>query len=38
MKELRDLIQQSGTEALAVINKRFAEAMDELKALAEKAK
>ncbi len=38
MKELSELIQQSGAEALAVINKRFAEAMDEVKALAEKAK
>jgi len=38
MKELSDLIQQSSAEALSVINKRFAEAMDEVKALAEKAK
>ena len=38
MKELSDLIQQSNTEALELINKRFAEAMDEVKALAEKAK
>jgi phasin family protein len=38
MKELSDLIQQSNTEALALINQRFAEAMDEVKALAEKAK
>jgi phasin family protein len=37
MKELSDLIQQSNAEALALINKRFAEAMDEVKALAEKA-
>ncbi|HUB15733.1 MAG TPA: TIGR01841 family phasin [Acetobacteraceae bacterium] len=36
MQELRDLIQQSNTEALALINKRFAEAMDEVKALAGK--
>ena len=36
MKELSDLIQQSNTEALSLINKRFAEAMDEVKALAEK--
>lgn len=38
MKELSDLIQQSNAEALALINKRFEEAMDEVKALAEKAK
>ena len=38
MKELGDLIQQSNAEALALINQRFAEAMDEVKALAEKAK
>lgn len=38
MKELSDLIQQSNTEALTLINKRFVEAMDEVKALAEKAK
>jgi phasin family protein len=38
MKELSDLIQQSNSEALALLNKRFAEAMDEVKALAEKAK
>lgn len=36
MQELRDLIQQSNAEALALLNKRFAEAMDEVKALAEK--
>jgi phasin family protein len=36
MQELRDLIQQSNAEALALINRRFAEAMDEVKALAEK--
>src|ERR1700757_4604945 len=34
MKELSDLIQQSNSEALALINARFAEAMDEVKALA----
>src|SRR5277367_1156206 len=33
MKELSDLIQHSNGEALALINKRFAEAMDEVKAL-----
>lgn len=38
MTELRDLIQQSNAEALTLLNKRFAEAMDEVKALAEKAK
>ena len=37
MKELSDLIQQSNAEALALINQRFVEAMDEVKALAEKA-
>jgi phasin family protein len=36
MQELRDLIQQSNAEALALINRRFVEAMDEVKALAEK--
>jgi phasin family protein len=38
MQELRDLFQQSNAEALALINQRFVEAMDEVKALAEKAK
>ena len=38
MKELSDLIQQSNAESLALLNRRFAEAMDEVKALAEKAK
>lgn len=36
MQELRDLIQQSNSEALALLNQRFVEAMDEVKALAEK--
>ena len=36
MKELSDLIQQSNAEALTLINQRFADAMDEVKALAEK--
>lgn len=36
MQEMRDLIQQSNAEALALINQRFVEAMDEVKALAEK--
>jgi phasin family protein len=38
MKELGDLIRQSNAEALELINKRFAEAMDEVKALAEKSR
>jgi phasin family protein len=38
MKELSDLIQQSNQEALTLINQRFAEAMDEVKALAERTK
>jgi phasin family protein len=37
MKEVSDLIQHSNGEALALINKRFVEAMDEVKALAQKA-
>ena len=37
MKELSDLIQHANGEALALIHKRFAEAMDEVKALAQKA-
>ena len=37
MKELGELIQRSNSEAMDVINKRFAEAMDEVKALIEKA-
>jgi phasin family protein len=37
MKEVSDLIQHSKGEALALINKRFVEAMDEVKALAQKA-
>lgn len=36
MQELSDLIQRANGEALAVLHKRFAEAMDEVKALAEK--
>ena len=36
MKELSDLIQHANGEALALINKRFAEAMDEVKALTQK--
>jgi len=38
MKELSDLIQHSNAEALGLINKRFVEAMDEVKTLAQKAK
>jgi len=38
MKELSDLIQQSNAEALGLLNRRFAEAMDEVMALAEKGK
>lgn len=38
MKELSDLIQRSNAEALQLINRRFAEAMEEVTALAQKAK
>lgn len=38
MNEMRDLIQHSNAEALALLNKRFAEAMDEVKTLTAKAK
>lgn len=37
MKELADLIQRSNGEALGMLNQRFAEAMDEVKAIAEKS-
>jgi phasin family protein len=37
-RELGDLIQRSNGEALGLLNKRFAEAMDEVKTLMEKAK
>ena len=37
MREQGELIQRSNSEAMGVINKRFAEAMDEVKALNEKA-
>ncbi len=37
-KELSDLIQRSNSEALALLNKRFAEAMDEVKTLVAQAK
>ncbi len=36
MKEIGDLIQRSNAEAIALLNQRFTEAMDEVKALAEK--
>ena len=36
-RELSELIQRSNGEALELLNKRFTEAMDEVKALAEKA-
>jgi len=38
MKEIGDLITQSNAEAVKLLNSRFAEAMDEVKALAEKTK
>ena len=37
-RELGDLIQRSNGEALGLLNKRFAEAMDEVKTLMAKAK
>ena len=36
MKELHDLMQKSHEEAMGLLNRRFAEAMDEVKALAGK--
>ncbi len=36
MKEVADLIQNSNSEALGLLNKRFAEAMDEVKTLVAK--
>jgi phasin family protein len=36
MKEVADLIQKSNAEALTLLNRRFAEAMDEVKAMAAK--
>ena len=38
MRELADLIQRSNGEALEVLNQRFAEAMDEARAMVEKAR
>jgi phasin family protein len=37
MKELHDLMQKSHEEAMGLLNRRFAEAMDEAKTLAGKA-
>ncbi len=37
MRELADLIQRSNGEALGLLNQRFAEAMDEVKVLADKS-
>jgi phasin family protein len=37
MQELADLIQRSNSEAISLLNKRFAEAMDEVKGLMAKA-
>ncbi len=37
MRELRDLIQRSNGEALELLNKRFAELLDEVQALIRKA-
>ncbi|MEO3472240.1 TIGR01841 family phasin [Roseomonas sp. CAU 1739] len=36
LREIADLIQKSNSEALSVLNKRFAEAMDEVKGLVAK--
>ena len=36
-RELSDVIQRSGTEAMELLNHRFTEAMDEVKALVENA-
>jgi phasin family protein len=38
MKEIGDLITQSNAEAINLLNSRFTEAMDEVKALASKSK
>jgi phasin family protein len=38
LKEISDLIQHSNAEAVRLLNNRFAEAMDEVKALAQKSK
>jgi hypothetical protein len=36
MKELADLIQRSNAEALALLNKRFTDAMEEVKTMVQK--
>ena len=36
LKELSDLIQRANAEALGLVNRRFTEALDEIKTLAEK--
>jgi phasin family protein len=38
IREISDLIQHSNDEALQLLNRRFVEAMDEIKVLAEKSK
>ncbi len=38
MKELADLIQKSNTEALGLLNRRFVEAMDEVKTMTDQSK
>jgi phasin family protein len=38
MKEIGDLMQQSHAEAMKLLNNRFTEAMDEVKALADHSK
>ena len=38
MKEIGDLITHSNAEAVKLLNNRFAEAMDEVKALADQSK
>lgn len=38
MRELADLIQKSSEEAVSVLNRRFAEAMDEIRALSQQTK
>lgn len=38
MKELAELIQKSNTEALGLLNRRFVEAMDEVKTMTDQSK
>ena len=38
LREISDMIQRSNGEAVAMLNKRFSEAMDEVKGLIEKSK